>query len=65
MKPERFCFQNDEDGHWYLIPIRDRELFDRLLYHDDDETKFEDAFEDCRLDMHVSNYSFTDMKALI
>lgn len=61
-KMKRFCFENDEDGHWYLIPIRDKELFSRLLYNDDDETEFVDAFDDCRLSMHVSNYSFTDIK---
>ena len=60
---DRKCFETDESGHWYLIPTIEKELFDRLL-HDDDETKFEDAFENTRLNMHISNYSFVDCKQI-
>ena len=60
---DRQCFETDEDGHWYLIPTTDRELFNRFL-NDDDETKFEDAFSDMRLNMHISNYSFVDCKQI-
>ena len=64
-KDKRYCFENDEDGHWYLIPTCNKELFDRLLYRDEDETKFTDAFGNTRLNMHISNYSFIDIKEIV
>ena len=60
MEKERQCFECDEDGHWYLIPVINKELFDKLLYKEDDETKFIDAFDEMRLNMHISNYTFLD-----
>ena len=62
--PERFCFQNDEDGHWYQIPVSKKELFEQLLYEDDEYTKFNNEFGTSMLSMHISNYSFVDVKEL-
>ena len=64
LEKERQCFECDEDGHWYLIHVIDKELFDRLLYKEDDETKFIDAFDKMRLSMHISNYTFLDCKEI-
>lgn len=56
----RFCFLCDEDTHWYLVSVEKAELFEKLLYKDSDvsEERFEEEFGDCRLAMHISNYSF-------
>ena len=55
----RFCFENDEDGHWYLILVSKKELFEQLLYkEDDDYEKFNEEFGALMLSMHISNYSF-------
>jgi len=59
LKELRYCFEIDEDGHWYLIPLHVKKLFDILLYGDDSE-KFEYEFSKFRLNGHISNYSFTD-----
>ena len=62
---ERQCFECDEDGHWYLIPVSDKKEFDRLLYdEDDDYEKFNDKFYCCMLNMHISGYSFVDCKPI-
>lgn len=53
---------SDDDGHWYLIKVSEREEFEKLLDPDDDYEAFSLRFEKCRLSMHVSNYSFTDAK---
>jgi len=56
---ERYCFENDEDGHWYLIPVSKKELFEQLLYKEDDEyEKFNEEFGTLMLSTHISNYSF-------
>lgn len=61
---ERECFVCDEDGHWYQIPVAKKELFEKLLYDEEDETKFIDEFETSGLNMHISNYSFLDCQAI-
>lgn len=63
---KRYCFQSDEDGHWYMIPIEKRKLFDELLYDENDLEceKFSNEFDKMRLSMHVSNYSFIDVNEL-
>jgi len=61
---ERQCFECDEDGHWYLIPIASKKLFDKLLYGEDDETKFINTFDKMRLNMHISNYTFLDCQEI-
>lgn len=30
----RWCLTNDDDGHWYVIPVRRKDEFERWLYGD-------------------------------
>ena len=62
--PERQCFVTDECGHWYLIDVKDMELFNEMLADKDDEDceKFDDRFTKNLLQMHISNYSFIDCR---
>lgn len=60
---KRLCFMPDDDGHWYLIKVSDREEFDRLLDLKDDYVAFIDRFNSCRLSMDVSNYSFMNVES--
>lgn len=38
----RYCFRRDDDSHWYMIPIENRELFSTML--DVAENDFHEAF---------------------
>ena len=31
MENKRECFNSDEDGHWYLINVEDKKLFEEML----------------------------------
>jgi hypothetical protein len=59
---EKYCFERDEEGHWYCVPLNKKELFNEILYSENDEEceKFNDIFDSMRLSMHISNYSFVD-----
>jgi len=62
---EKMCFMNDESGHWYCIPIGLRGAFDIYLYDtDDDCVTFEGVFNKYKLNMHISNYSFENIKEI-
>jgi len=71
----RFRFIQDDSGHWYSIPEKERDKFleqldadreaeEKCLYEDSDEGFPESTFEfdDCRLDMHPSNYTFENLQ---
>ena len=49
-----FCFMQDDDGHNYLIPFEERELFEVML-----EQGEEDYYE--RFIDKFSNYSIDDV----
>jgi hypothetical protein len=61
---KRQCFVCDEDLHWYLIDLDESDLFEKLLYKEDDFEEFNDKFYDKRLNMHISNYSFENCKEI-
>ncbi len=58
---ERMCFVNDDDGHWYLIPAKDKDKFDTAMEEYDDDLINND-FGGMRLNRHISFYTFTDPK---
>jgi len=59
---KRFCFNQDKNHHWYLIPLVKRELFDAVLYdeQDPDGIKFDSMFQRYALLGNISCYSFVD-----
>ena len=58
------CFKIDEDAHWYIIDVDEKELFDDLLYKDEDCIDFVDKFGDKMLNMHISNYCFDNFREI-
>lgn len=63
---ERWCFLNDEAGHWYLIPVKKKLIFEKMLSDENDEDgeKFNDKFSENILNMHISNYGFLEPKEI-
>jgi hypothetical protein len=61
---ERQMLVSDEDCHWYCIPVRLAKLFDELENKEDDCDSFNETFEEYRLNMHPSCYSFVDFKEI-
>lgn len=63
---ERLMFVKDDSCHWYVIPASKREQFVAWEDSFNDEESMEEyegeSFDDCRLSMHVSNYTFTDLQ---
>lgn len=50
----RYCLDNDDDGHWYLVPAEAKNAFNAWIY--------EDASEPAgvvRLAGHPNNVTFT------
>lgn len=61
MSQERFMFVQDDDCHWYCIPVSKEELFDELLGSCLDSTEeFELVFEKYIVGSHISRITFTD-----
>ena len=60
---QRYVFVSDDDGHNYMIPVELRGLFNTQveLDWDDPENKFDDLFEEYRIDS-VSGITFTNPK---
>jgi hypothetical protein len=58
----RFTFRDDDDGHWYLVPMDELEEFQAGLDVSDlDECAcFNEKYESYRISSHPSHYSFTD-----
>ena len=56
----KMCFVSDDDAHWYCIPVDDKELFYQWL--DGDDENFD--FNECRLNMHISNYCFENFSEI-
>jgi hypothetical protein len=51
----KYCFEQDESGHWYSIPVDKKKDFESWAYDEDYDGE---DFEECRLNMHISNYQF-------
>jgi len=69
MTQKRFRFVQDDSLHWYAIPEDKREAFDKWIEYMSDESDDEpyikyrgESFDVFRLGMHISNYTFTDLK---
>jgi len=60
------CLKQDENCHWYLIELEDKDLFTNLLEQEetDDDSEFESKFGDKRLYMHISNYCFDNFREI-
>lgn len=58
---ERKRIVPDESGHWYLIPADKNEAWDEFLNSEDALDGVEPEWAE-RLNMHQSNYSFTDWR---
>jgi len=63
---DRYCFNQDESGHWYLIKWEDKEEFEELLYPEENDygIAFEEKFSNNRLGMSITFYSFENVKEL-
>jgi hypothetical protein len=60
---KRYCLVKDDDGHTYLVPVEEKELFDELLDSGEDgEDDFITHFDPMRLGCHPSCLTFTDPK---
>jgi hypothetical protein len=60
-------FEQDDSGHWYAIPAKMRNKFNEWVVYMSDESEpyvpWEgEEFNQYRLGMHPSNYTFTDLK---
>lgn len=65
MGEQRFRLEQDDSGHWYAIPTEQKMQFDEwLLSFENYEGLIYDGpdFEEYRLNMHPSNYTFTDFQ---
>ena len=51
---ERYVFVQDESSHWYLLPEKERDNFDDLLYSND-EALFMERYWKYVLGQHISN----------
>lgn len=56
----KYCLVDDEDGHWYCIPVEERDRFNAWVYEEDD--RFD--FDSYRIDMHPSNYCFENFEEI-
>lgn len=66
---ERFCLVQDESSHWHCIPVRFKKAFNEWqeAIENNDVDNFlrlnrEFEFGQYRLNMHLTNYNFTDFK---
>lgn len=61
--PTRHIFVTDDDGHWYAIPADKLGAFNAWLeagpYWEDFKGE---EFDDARLNMRISNYSFENLR---
>ena len=55
---DRYCFRQDDDGHWYLIEVGKIDMFEALLNKDDDYESFNENFSS--IGCSPSCYSFKD-----
>lgn len=60
---EKYCFIQDNDSHWYCIPIGFRRKFYLWAYEEADEEIFEN-FEKYRLQKHPSAYCFENLREI-
>ena len=63
-KEQRFRLVSDDSGHTYAIPADMREKFESwcLSFEDENEKYDGPDFEEFRLGMHESDYTFTDLQ---
>ena len=62
---KRFRFISDDSGHTYAIPADKREAFERWVdsFNDSAEGDYSEGdFEQYRINMHASNYTFIDLQ---
>ena len=62
----RFRFVQDDSGHWYAIPASNHKAFDAWVLYISDEGEnyvpYEgEEFDSFRLNMHLSNYTFSNL----
>jgi hypothetical protein len=60
---QRFVFRQDDDSHWFLLPLEKVDKFDRWLeyVYGDGDVKFEgEDFNKYMTGRAVSYFSFTD-----
>jgi hypothetical protein len=64
MTESRLRFVTDNDGHWYAIRADMQNAFARWVEScEDDAPSYSGfTFDEDRLNMHLSNYTFTDLK---
>lgn len=57
----RWTFQQDQDGHWYQVPVDQLELFTELVEQEDGWEKPEwEQFEEMELGGGIESISFVD-----
>lgn len=61
----RMCLVQDDASHWYCIPAKLKSKFNELLVEierDGYSVEHDELFDDKRLNMHPSNYTFVDLQ---
>ena len=58
----KYCFVQDDDCHWYWIPVSERESFSNLLEDDNSDDVFCEQFEKYRFDGYPGHYQLDYQK---
>ena len=58
------CFMADDDCHWFLIDVEDREDFNAILKKNDDYESFNIRYGSNMLESHISCYCFDNFKPI-
>lgn len=62
MAKQRYRLVSDDDGHDYVIAAEERPAFDAWIEAVSNDDYSKRGFDDQRLGMHISNYTFTDLQ---
>ncbi len=55
---EQFCFVRDDSAHWYLLPLRFKEDFNKFKEEENEEMM--EKFSGYLLGSSITNISFSD-----
>ena len=61
---KKYFFDEDNDGHWYIIPVEKRKLWSELLNEDTGSENWYERwqaadFDSCRTNGGISNIEFS------
>lgn len=62
-----YCLMEDEEGHWYCIPVGLRDRFEELItkvYEFGEWEEFAGRFDKYRLSSHPTRYKFKNLERM-